>query len=102
MIIKTYFDNLKYVCDVIFNDINTVIYSAAITIKEHLNDVKYAKVCKEKLVEPKWIQNLENKIKQLRRDISHTQLILTCSINNSYTEHQCRICERLRYKFLGM
>ena len=33
-IIKTYFDNLKYVHEVTFNDINTVIYSAAVTIKE--------------------------------------------------------------------
>ena len=61
-IIKTYFDNLKYVRDVTFNDINTVIYSAAVTIKEHLKDVKYAKVPKEKLAEPKWIQNLEYKL----------------------------------------
>ena len=98
-IIKTYFDNFKYVRDVTFDDINTVIYSAAVTIKEHLKDVKYAKVPKEKLAEPKWIQNLEYKIKRLRREISHTQLILSCSINNSYSEHQHRICERLRYKF---
>ena len=98
-IIKTYFDNFKYVRDVTFDDINTVIYSAAVTIKEHLKDVKYAKVPKEKLAEPKSIQNLEYKIKRLRREISHTQLILSCSINNSYNEHQHRICERLRYKF---
>ena len=39
-IIKTYFDNLKYVRDVTFDDINTVIYSAAVTIKEYLKDVK--------------------------------------------------------------
>ena len=98
-IIKTYFDNLKYVRDVTFDDINTVIYSAAVTIKEYLKDVKYAKVRKEEPAEPKWILNLDNKIKRLRRDISHTQLILSCSVNNNYTEHQRRIRERLRYKF---
>ena len=75
-IIKTHFDNLKYVCDVTFDDINTVIYSAAVTIKEHL-DIK---------------------IKRLRREISHTQVILSCCVN-SYTEHQRRIRERLQYKF---
>ena len=42
-ITKTYFDNLKDVRDVTFDDINTVIYSAAVTMKEHLKDVKYAK-----------------------------------------------------------
>ena len=98
-IIKTYFDNLRYVRDVTFDDINTVIYSAAVTIKEYLKDVKYAKVRKEEPAEPKWILNLDNKIKRLRRDISHTQLILSCSVNNNYTEHQRRIRERLRYKF---
>ena len=54
---------------------------------------------KEEPVEPKWIQNLDNKVKRLRRDMSHTQLMLSCSVNNSYTEHQRRSCERLRYKF---
>ena len=54
---------------------------------------------KEESAEPKWIQNLDNKIKRLRRDISHAQLILSCSVNNSYTEHKRRIRERLRYKF---
>ena len=99
VIIKTYFDNLKYVRDVTFDDINIVIYSAAVTIKKHLKDVKYAKLPKEELAEPKWIQNLDNKIKRLKRDICHTQLILSCCVNNSYTEDQRRIHERLRYKF---
>ena len=98
-IIKTYFDSLKYVCDVTFDDTNTVIYSTVVTIKEYLKDVKYTKVRKEEPAEAKWIQNLENKIKQLSRDISHTQLILSCSVNNIYTEHQRRICERLQCKF---
>ena len=52
-ITKTYFDNLKDVGDVTFDDINTVIYSAAVTMKEHLKDVKYAKVRKEGPAEPK-------------------------------------------------
>ena len=68
-------------------------------MKQYLKDAKYKKVCKEDHVEPKWIQNMDNKLKQLRRDISHTQLILSCSVNNSYTEHQHRIRERLQYKF---
>ena len=54
---------------------------------------------KEEPAEPKLMQNLDNKIKQQRRDISHAQLILSCFVNNSCTEHQRRICERLRYKF---
>ena len=90
-IIKTYFDNLKYVRDVAFDDINIVISSAAVTIKENLKDVKYTKVQKEEPAEPRWIQNLDNKTKPLRKDISHTQLILLCSVNSSYTEHQRRI-----------
>ena len=68
-------------------------------MKQYLKDVKYKKVCIEDHVEPKWIQNMDNKFKQLRRDISHTQLILSCSVNNSCTEHQHRIFERLQYKF---
>ena len=52
-IIKTYFDNLKYVREVTFDDINTVIYCAAVTIKEYLKDVKYAKVRKEEHAQTK-------------------------------------------------
>ena len=63
-IIKTYFDNLKYVCDVTFDDINTVIYSTAVTIKEYLKDVKSAKVHKEEPAEPNghkiWIIKLND------------------------------------------
>ena len=54
---------------------------------------------KEEPAEPKWIQSLDNKIKRQRRDISHAQLILSCFVNNSYTEHQRKVRERLRYKF---
>ena len=81
MIIKTYFDNLKYVRDVTFDDIDTVVYSATVTMKEHLKEVKYAEVRKEEPAEPKWIPNLDNKIRRLRRDISHTYLILSCSVS---------------------
>ena len=49
-------------------------------------------------MEPKWIQNLDKKINRQRRNVSHTQFILPCSIYNSYTEHQHRIHERLQYK----
>ena len=54
---------------------------------------------KKEPAEPKWIQNLDNEIKQLKRDISHTQLMLSRSVKNSYTEHHRRICERLQCKF---
>ena len=98
-IINTYIDNLKDTREVTFDDINIAVFSTAVTIKEHLKDVKYTKVRKERPTEPKWIQNLKNRIKRLRRDISHSQLMLACSVNNRYTEHQQRICESLRYEF---
>ena len=98
-VINTYIDNLKDTREVTFDDINIAVFSTAVTIKEHLKDVKYTKVRKERPTEPKWIQNLKNRIKRLRRDISHSQLMLPCSVNNSYTEHQHRICESLRYEF---
>ena len=92
-IIKTYFDDLKYVHDITFDDINTVIYSAAVTIKEYLKDVKYAKVHKEEPMEPKWIQNLDNKTKRLRRayliqsSYCHVLLITaTLSINIEFAK----------------
>ena len=51
-IIKTYFDNLKDFRDVTL-DINTVIYYVAVTMKEHLKDVKYAKVRKDMIMDTK-------------------------------------------------
>ena len=66
--IDTYIDNLKEAHDITF---------------EHLKYVKYTKVRKKWPTKPKWIQNLDNEIRWLRKDISHAQLILPCSINNS-------------------
>ena len=81
--IDTYIDNLKEAHDITFDYVNTLVFSVAVTIKEHLKYVKYTKVRKKWPTKPKWIQNLDNEIKWLRKDISHAQLILPCSINNS-------------------
>ena len=53
VVIKTYLDKVKDARDITFDDINTAVYSTAVTIKEHLKDIKYAKVLKEGSVEPK-------------------------------------------------
>ena len=41
--IKTYHDNLKEACDITFDDINTVVYYAAVTIKKNLKGCKVRK-----------------------------------------------------------
>ena len=61
---------------VTYENINCLIYTSVVTLKQHLNDV-FLKVDEniEKVKEPKWINHLTNKINRLRRDIAHTDLV---------------------------
>lgn len=45
--IDTYIDNLKEAHDITFDYVNALVFSVAVTIKEHLKYVKYTKVRKK-------------------------------------------------------
>ena len=87
-------------CIVTYDNINCLIYTSAVTLKQHLNCV-FLKVDEdnEKVKEPKWMNHLTNKTNRLRRDIAHTDLIIKCKAFNNFTNNQNHILKRLKKKF---
>ena len=81
-------------------DINVLLYTAAVTTKEYLNDVskKYTeKTPKAKM--PRWITNTEDKIIRIRRTIGHLTTIISCKKTGIFPNHQKKLKEK--YKKYG-
>ena len=57
-------------------DINVMIYTAAITLKNYLGDLKETKQEKITVTKLGWTRNLELKVVSLRCKIAHTELII--------------------------
>ena len=78
-------------------DINVLLYTAAVTRKEYLNDLikKHAeKTLKAKM--PQWIKIIEDKITRLRRTIGHLTTFISCKKTGKFTNHQRK--SREKYK----
>ena len=80
-------------------DINIMIYTAAITLKKYLGNLKENKQERTTAAKPGWIRNLEQKIVSLRRKIAHTELIIKCKQLNTFTTYQRKISARLKRLF---
>ena len=80
-------------------DINVMLYTAAITLKNHLGDLKETKQEKITVTKPGWIRNLEQKIVSLRRKIAHTEVIIKCKQLNTFPTHQIKISTKLKRLF---
>ena len=81
-------------------DINVLLYTAAVTTKEYLNDLskKYTeKTPKAKMSQ--WITNIEDKIIRIRRTIGHLTTIISCKKTGIFTNHQKKLKEK--YKKYG-
>ena len=102
LIAKEYLDKERRNKQLSFEIVNSLIYSCAVTLKQHLNDVNLKSTNNTKSTEPKWMVQLSDKINRLRRDISHIELIQKCKQTNSYTASQKRIRNRLIRKFRNM
>ena len=81
-------------------DTNVLLYTAAVTTKEYLNDLKenYTKKSPKAKV-PQWITNIEEKILQLRRTIGHLTTIINCKKTGIFTKHQKNLKERYYKKY---
>ena len=81
-------------------DINVLLYTAAVTTKEYLNDLnkKYTKKSPKAKV-PQWITNIEAKILRLRRTIGHLTIIINCKKTTIFTNHQKILKERYYKKY---
>ena len=81
-------------------DINVLLYTAAVTTKEYLNDLskRYTeKTPKAKM--PQWITNIEDKIIRIRRTIGHLTTIISCKKTGIFTNHQKKLKEKCYKKY---
>ena len=49
--------------------------------------------------EKRWIVNLEEKIKSIRRRLSHVYLVIQCQQNGTFTKHQLNIKHKLQKNY---
>ena len=82
-----------------FELINSLIYSSAVALKQHLNDITLKSSNDRNSTEPKWVVQFTTKINRIRRDIAHIEFIQKCKQTNSYTANQKRIRNRLIRKY---
>ena len=79
-------ENLNYL------DINVLLYTAAVTTKDYLNDLsKRYTVKTPKAKMPQWITNIEDKIIRIRRTIGHLTTIISCKKTGIFTNHQKKL-----------
>ena len=76
-------------------DVNVLLYTAAVTAKEYLNDLSKKSAEKSpKTKMPQWITNIENKIIRLRRTIGHLTIIICCNKTGIFTNHRKKLKEK--------
>ena len=75
-------------------DINTLLYTSAITAKEYVNDLTELNKKSPKKYPPKWLDNIENKIAVLRKKIGQLTTLINCKITGNFTNHQKEIKEK--------
>ena len=80
-------------------DVNCSIYSIALACKELNDDIKEINNQQRKKDEPKWIVNLKNSIERTRKLIAHTQVVIKCTKDNNFTQHQRNLKNKLFKKF---
>ena len=76
-----------------------MIYSYAVTLKQHLNNITLKPSNDQKSTDSKWVVQFTNKINRLNRDITHIELIQKCKQTNSYATNQKSIRNRLIRKY---
>ena len=96
---KEYLDKETSSKQLSFELINSLIYSSAVTLKQHLNNIILKSSNDRKSMEPKWVVQFTNKINRLKQDIVDIELIQKCKQMNTYTMNQKTICIRLIRKY---
>ena len=77
-----------------FELVNSLIYSSAVTLKQHLNNITLEPRNDQKSTDPKWVVQFTNKTNRLSQDITHIELIQKCKQTSSYAKNQKSIRNR--------
>ena len=78
--------------------INALLYTSAVTAKEHLNDLKKIPKQRLKKAPPKWLDSIESKITALRKKIGQLTTLINCKNTDNFTNHQKEIKQKFYNK----
>ena len=68
-----------------FWEINVTLYAAAVSVKEHTNDLKQKeREPIRKNSAPGWIKQLEHSIEGIRKEIAQLNVMIECKKTNTY------------------
>ena len=102
IIAKEYLDKVISSKQLSFELTSSLIYSSAVTLKQHLNEITLKSINNQKSTKPKCMAQFINKINRLGRITPHIELIQKCKQTNSFTAKQTRICNRLIRKYCNI
>ena len=72
-----------------YRDINCLIYASAITCKTFIGDTQPTPMSiKNNPKFPNWINNIEQSIARIRKELSQIHVLIKCKVENAYTKRQ--------------
>ena len=85
--------------NLIYDDINALVYISAITLQTHLDDLQEQNHANKKPAKPGWIVNMEERITSLQRKISQIIVVKNCVMEKKFTKHQGHLRDKMRKWF---
>ena len=82
-----------------YRDINCLIYASAITCKTFIGDIQPTPMSiKNNPKFPNWINNIEQSIARIRKELSQINVLIKCKTENAYTRHQKALLQKYSKK----
>ena len=80
-------------------DINSIIYVAAVTTQMMLNDSQPKRRLAAGARKPGWVVQLDERVAALRRKVAQLTVVLDCKEKNLYTKHQKTLLLKFKKQF---
>ena len=84
-------NTLKEIHEPSYFDINALLYTSAVTAKEHLNDLKEIPKQSFKKAPQKWFNSIKSKITALRKKPGQLITLTDCKNTGNFTKHEKEI-----------
>ena len=76
-----------------------MLYTSAVTVKEHLNDLKEIPKQRLKKASPKWLNSIKIKTTALRKKIGQLTTLINCKNISNLANHQKEIKQKFYNKY---
>ena len=82
-----------------YRDINCLIYASALTCKTFIGDIQPMPInIKNTPKFPNWINNIEQSIARIRKELSQINVVIKCKAENAYTRHRKALLQKYSKK----